>query len=86
MHTVFKELMTSAVSIFKREKALVMLGLLGFVIAGCATVFMFFHGAVVLPEGNIQNVFSFAAALGIFLLSIAAILPFASFTVRMTAM
>lgn len=83
MRPIFNELMTSAGSIFKREKALVMLGLLGFVIAGCAAVFMFFHGAVVLPEGDIQNVFSFAAALGIFLLSIAAILPFAGFTVRM---
>lgn len=80
---MFNELMTSAVSIFKREQALVMLGLLGFVIAGCAAVYMFFQGAVVLPEGNIKNVFSFAAALGIFLLSIAAILPFAGFTVRM---
>ncbi|WP_405106354.1 hypothetical protein MHH28_24440 [Paenibacillus sp. FSL K6-1217] len=80
---MFNELMTSAVSIFKREKSLVILGLLGFVIAGCAAVFMFFHGVVVLPEGNIKNVFSFAAALGIFLFSIAAILPFAGFTVRM---
>ncbi|MFC6653809.1 hypothetical protein [Paenibacillus rhizoplanae] len=59
-----------------------MLGLLGFVIAGCAAVFMFFKGVVVLPEGDIKNVFSFAAALGIFLLSIAAILPFAGFTAR----
>ncbi|WP_340026721.1 hypothetical protein MHI24_18135 [Paenibacillus sp. FSL K6-1096] len=80
---MFNELMTSAVSIFKLEKALVILGLLGFVIAGCAAVFMFFQGTVVLPEGNIQNVFSFAAALGIFLLSVAAILPFADFTPRM---
>lgn len=79
---MFNELMASAVSIFKREKGLVMLGLLGFVIAGCTAVFMFFHGVVVLPEGDIKNVFSFAAALGIFLLSIAAILPFAGFTAR----
>lgn len=79
---MLNELMTSAVSIFKREKGLVMLGLLGFVIAGCAAVFMFFKGVEVLPEGNIKNVFSFAAALGIFLLSIAAILPFAGFTAR----
>lgn len=50
MPTMFNELMTSAVSIFKREQALVMLGLLGFVIAGCAAVYMFFQGAVVLPE------------------------------------
>lgn len=83
MHTMFNELMTSAVSIYRREKGLVMLGGLGFVIAGCAAVFMFFQGAVVLPEGNIENVFSFAAALGIFLLSISAILPFAGFTTRM---
>lgn len=82
MRTIFNELLTSAVSIFKREKALVILGLLGFVIAGYAAVFMFFQGAVVLPEGNIKNVFSFAAALGIFLFSIAAILPFAGFTAR----
>ncbi|WP_445667855.1 hypothetical protein [Paenibacillus sp. FSL H8-0122] len=80
---MFNELMASAVSIFKREKALVILGLLGFIIAGSAAVYMFFQGAVVQPEGNIKNVFSFAAALGIFLFSTAAILPFAGFTVRM---
>ncbi|MEK3874826.1 hypothetical protein [Paenibacillus sp. FSL M7-0420] len=80
---MFNELMASAVSIFKREKALVILGLLGFIIAGSAAFYMFFQGAVVQPEGNIKNVFSFAAALGIFLFSIAAILPFAGFTVRM---
>ncbi|MEK3796476.1 hypothetical protein MKX42_32545 [Paenibacillus sp. FSL R7-0204] len=80
---MFNELMTSAVSIFKREKGLVVLGIVGFIIAGCAAIFMFFQGVVVLPEGNIKNVFSFAAALGIFLLSIAAILPFADFTARM---
>lgn len=83
MRPIFNELMKSAVSIFKREQVLVMLGLLGFVIAGCAAVFMLFQGAVAPPEGNIKNVFSFAAALGIFLLSIAAILPFAGFTARM---
>ncbi|WP_339257695.1 hypothetical protein [Paenibacillus sp. FSL P2-0136] len=80
---MFNELMTSAVSIFKREKGLVVLGIAGFIIAGCAAIYMFFQGAVVLPEGNIENVFSFAAALGIFLLSIAAALPFAGFTARM---
>ncbi|WP_238650692.1 hypothetical protein [Paenibacillus piscarius] len=83
MHPIFNGLLISAVSIFKREKTLVMLGLLGFAIAGYAAVIMFFQGAVVLPEGNIQNVFSFAAALGIFLLSIAAIFPLAGFTTRM---
>ncbi|MFD2882212.1 hypothetical protein ACFTAO_50460 [Paenibacillus rhizoplanae] len=35
-----------------------MLGLLGFVIAGCAAVFMFFKGVVVLPEGDIKKMYS----------------------------
>lgn len=82
MLTMFKELMTSAISIFHREKGLVITGLLGFVIAAFSAVYILFQGEAILPEGNIKNVFSFTAAVAIFLLSIAAILPLAAFPAR----
>ncbi|QQK75449.1 hypothetical protein HUG15_07545 [Salicibibacter cibarius] len=82
MQIIFKELITLAISIFHREKGLVITGLLGFLIAAFSAVYLFFQGEVILPEGNMKNVFSFTAAIGIFLLSIAAILPFAFFSER----
>ena len=36
---------------------------------------MFFKGSIILPVGNMRDAFSFNAAIGIYVLSIAAILP-----------
>lgn len=61
---------------FEGEKYLVVTGLLGFVLAFfCATI-AWVNGEVVAPEGNMLKAFSFNAALGLFLLSTAAIVPF----------
>jgi hypothetical protein len=65
-----------AVRFFEGEKWLVLTGLLGFFLAGICAVWVLLYGGPVLPKGNVSNAFSFNAALGIFLLSTAAITPF----------
>lgn len=50
---------------------------IGFVFSAAIAIYILFQGAIILPEGNMKDAFSFNAAIGIFVLSIAAILPFA---------
>lgn len=57
------------------EKWLVLTGLLGFLLAGICGGWVMVYGALVAPEGDMSKVFSFNAALGIFLLSTAVTLP-----------
>ncbi|WP_274653553.1 hypothetical protein [Paenibacillus humicola] len=68
--------------LFEGEKWLVLIGLLGFALAAFAGVYVLRYGAVVLPEGDVSRAFSFDAAIGIFAISIAAILPLASLSPR----
>jgi hypothetical protein len=63
------------VKLFEGERALVFTGIFGFILSTVIAVYMFFQGAIILPEGNLKDAFSFNAAIGIYLLSIAAILP-----------
>ncbi|MFD1739538.1 hypothetical protein ACFSCX_23945 [Bacillus salitolerans] len=70
------------IQLFEGERSLVMVGLIGFILSLSIAIFIFFQGAVILPEGNMKDAFSFNAAIGIFILSIAAVLPFAGFTER----
>jgi len=62
-------------TLFQEEKALVSVGLLGFVIALFCGMWVLFQGSFVFPEGDMSKAFSFNAALGIFLISTAAVLP-----------
>jgi hypothetical protein len=71
-----------AVKLFEGERALVLTGVIGFFLAGCIAIYMLFKGPIILPEGNMKDAFSFNAALGMFILSIAAILPLTTFTNR----
>ncbi|MFE6798213.1 hypothetical protein [Paenibacillus chitinolyticus] len=64
-------------SMFSGERVLIWTGLAGFVLAAFMAVYMALYGSRVLPEGNVESAFSFNAALGIFILSIAAVLPLA---------
>ncbi|GKU77255.1 hypothetical protein [Paenibacillus sp. L3-i20] len=68
--------------LFAGERLLVMVGLLGLVLAAISALYIGFNGATILPEGNIESVFSFDAALGLFALSIAAIMPLANLSSR----
>ncbi len=68
--------------LFEGEKGLAITGLVGFLLAAFTAVFIFIRGPIVLPEGNLGDAFSFNAAIGMFILSIAAILPLAGFSPR----
>ncbi|MDQ0416663.1 hypothetical protein J2Z48_000830 [Croceifilum oryzae] len=61
--------------LFEGEKILVMVSLLGFLLSFGIVIYIGINGSVVLPEGNAWSAFSFDAAVGMFTLSLAAILP-----------
>ncbi|MGM0878347.1 MAG: hypothetical protein ACQEWV_27505 [Bacillota bacterium] len=65
------------IKLFEGEKWLVVTSIIGFVLTAAIAIYILFQGAIILPEGNMKDAFSFNAAIGIFVLSIAAILPFA---------
>lgn len=65
----------SGPKLFEGEKWLIYTGILGFLLAAVCGGYVLLHGAVVLPEGNVRNAFSFNAAIGMFILSIAAFMP-----------
>lgn len=68
--------------IFQGEKWLVLTGMLGFLLAGICAVWVLLYGGPVSPKGNVLNAFSFNAALGMFLISTAAIVPFSELGTR----
>jgi len=67
---------------FEGERWLVLTGLLGFLLAGVCAVWVLFNGENVAPDGSVSDAFSFNAAMGIFLLSTAAIAPFSALSVK----
>lgn len=69
-----------SIKLFQGEKSLVITGLIGVILTACIAVYIFFQGPMIGPEGNVKDAFSFNAAIGMFLLSIAAILPLTRFT------
>ncbi|MBO1512452.1 hypothetical protein [Metabacillus bambusae] len=71
-----------AIKLFEGEKWLVLTSSIGFILAAGIAIYLFFQGPIILPEGNAKDAFSFNAAIGVFVLSIAAILPFANFRER----
>ncbi|CAM3490697.1 hypothetical protein [Marinicrinis lubricantis] len=64
-----------SVKLFEGEKWLVLTGLLGFGLAVVCAVWVILFGGEVTPDGDVSKAFSFNAALGLFLLSTAAIVP-----------
>jgi hypothetical protein len=71
-----------SIKLFEGERSLVMISMIGFILAAGIAIAIFFQGPVILPEGNLGDAFSFNAAIGIFVLSIAAILPLARLEAR----
>ncbi|MFD2330506.1 hypothetical protein ACFSR7_14745 [Cohnella sp. GCM10020058] len=61
--------------LFEGEKGLVLTGLLGFMLAALCGIWTLVNGGEISPGGDVSKAFSFNAALGIFLLSTAAIMP-----------
>ncbi|MFC4807786.1 hypothetical protein [Paenibacillus sp. GCM10023250] len=60
---------------FHGERWLVLTGLLGLLLAAVCGIWWLTEGAAVAPGGDISHAFSFNAALGLFVLSTAAIVP-----------
>jgi hypothetical protein len=67
------------VKLFEGEIVLVIIGIFGFILSAGIAIYMFFRGSIILPEGNVKDAFSFNAAIGTYILSIAAILPLTRF-------
>ncbi|RSL34010.1 hypothetical protein D7Z54_07815 [Salibacterium salarium] len=63
--------------VFKEEKLLTTAGFTGLIIACGLVLYMIWFETIILPEGNVQQAFSFNAAVGLFMLTIAILLPFA---------
>ncbi|WP_336787646.1 hypothetical protein [Paenibacillus sp. MMO-177] len=72
--------------LFEGEKWLVLTGLLGFLLAAFCGVWVLINGGEVSPEGDVSKAFSFNAALGIFILSTAAIAPLTGMKARSRAL
>jgi hypothetical protein len=72
----------SYIKLFQGERALIITGLIGFLLSGGIAIFLFFNDPIIAPEGNMRDALSFNAAIGMFILSIAAILPLARFGAR----
>ncbi|MFS0779522.1 hypothetical protein ABC255_26440 [Neobacillus sp. 3P2-tot-E-2] len=71
-----------SVKLFEGERALIITGLIGFLLSAGISIFIIFNDPIIAPEGNMRDAFSFNAAIGMFILSIAAILPLARFGAR----
>jgi hypothetical protein len=71
--------------LFAGEKLLVILSLIGFVLAAGVALYIGIYGPIILPEGNVERAFSFDAAIALFILSIAAILPVSGLSLRKRA-
>jgi len=67
---------SGAIRLFEGEKWLVLTSVLGFLLSAFCGLWVLAFGSEAAPGGNILNAFSFNAAIGIFLLSTAAILPY----------
>ena len=71
-----------AQALFRGEGALMAAGLLGLLLAALCGAWALAFGGEVAPDGDVWKAFSFNAALGVFLLSTAAILPLSGLSER----
>lgn len=75
MNQLAREATNRAIQLYKQETWLLLTGLLGFLLAGICGIWVLLNGGPVSPDGDISKAFSFNAALGIFIVSTAIILP-----------
>ncbi|MBW5446059.1 hypothetical protein GE107_08290 [Cohnella sp. CFH 77786] len=80
-----KTMQSESTRFFQGEQGLVWTGLLGFLLAGACALWVIMKGGSVPPEGDVSKAFSFNAALGMFVVSTAAILPFSGMGSRVRA-
>lgn len=74
--------MNAVKNVWREEPALTAAGLLGFTLAAFCAAMMAVQGVIVPPEGNLLSAFSFNAALGLFLITTAFLVPLAGFSRR----
>ncbi|SDJ25179.1 hypothetical protein [Alteribacillus bidgolensis] len=72
-----KKIVAMLVGMAKKEKLLTAAGGIGLLLGGGLALYMLWFGKIILPEGNVRSASSFNAAVGLFILTIAALLPFA---------
>ncbi|MBW8349817.1 hypothetical protein K0H71_10200 [Bacillus sp. IITD106] len=72
----------SLILLFTRERELVSISVIGFVLAAICAVYVALYGGVILPEGNVESAFSFNVAIAIFILSIAVLLQVSGLSTR----
>jgi len=77
-----KTMVSRGKKLFEGEGLLVAVSLLGFLLAGICGGYVVMVGEVVLPEGNVKSAFSFNAAIAMFILSIAAIMPVSNLSMQ----
>ncbi|WP_186328830.1 hypothetical protein [Bacillus sp. X1(2014)] len=65
--------------VFEGERGLVLIGIIGFILSAGIAFYINFQGPIKSPEGNLRDAFSFNAAIGMFMLSMAALLPLTRF-------
>jgi hypothetical protein len=73
------------VKLFQGERWLVLTGMLGLLLAGICAIWVLLYGGPISPRGDVSKAVSFDAALGIFLLSTAAIIPLSAMRERSRA-
>lgn len=82
MNQLAREATNRAIKLYKQETWLLLTGLLGFLLAGICGIWVLLNGGPVSPDGDISKAFSFNAALGIFIISTAIILPVSGMRLR----
>ncbi|MEW9701409.1 hypothetical protein [Paenibacillus sp. SI8] len=68
--------------LFEGERLLVIISLIGFALAAGIAIYIAMFGAIISPEGNVERAFSFDAAIAIFILSLATLLPVSGLSSR----
>jgi hypothetical protein len=68
--------------LFASSRSLVFAGLIGIFLSLLFLTIIIIHGSLIPPDGNLYKPFSFNAALGLFVINLAAYLPLANFTDR----
>ncbi|MBS4201099.1 hypothetical protein KHA93_15780 [Bacillus sp. FJAT-49732] len=68
--------------LFGKEKLLVMVSMIGFVLAAMCAVYVALHGGMILPEGNVESAFSFNVAVAVFILSMSVLLQVSGLSER----
>jgi hypothetical protein len=77
-----REAIATSLRVARRERALVVAGLLGAVLAGVVGIVIAARGSLVPPEGLLEKPLTFDLAVGVYVLTLAVLAPLAGFSRR----